>query len=129
VLAPKRLRTSPAPPPSRKSLRHNDLRRAATANAVPKIFLKILLDTADNYGRISAKEKTMVAMNNGLDTALTIPCVLCSQEYVVFVNAEDVNAWLSGSGLIQDVMSYLSANDREMLISRICPKCWDETFA
>jgi hypothetical protein len=71
----------------------------------------------------------MVAMNNGLDTALTVPCVFCSREYVVFVNAEDVNAWLSGSGLIQDVMPYLSANDREMLISRICPECWDETFA
>lgn len=70
----------------------------------------------------------MVAAANGLDTALTIPCVCCSREYIVFVNAEDVEAWLSGSGLTQDVMGYLSENDREMLISRICPECWDKVF-
>jgi hypothetical protein len=87
-----------------------------------------LLDSADTYGIIAEKEKTMVAAANGLDTCLTIPCVLCSREYIVFVNAEDCNAWLSGSGLIQDVLPYLSANDREMLISRMCPDCWDETF-
>lgn len=70
----------------------------------------------------------MVAAANGQDTPLGIFCKSCSREYIVFVNVEDVESWLSGSGLIQDVMPYLSANDREMLISHTCPECWDKLF-
>ena len=65
---------------------------------------------------------------NGLDTALNIPCVCCSREYIVLVNAEDFEAWLSGSGLAQDILDYLSANDREMIISSLCPECWEKVF-
>ena len=35
--------------------------------------------------------------------------------------------WSEGE-LVQIAFPYLSAEERETLISGICPKCWDETF-
>ena len=29
---------------------------------------------------------------------------------------------------IQDAMPYVSADDREFVITGICPKCWNSTF-
>ncbi len=40
---------------------------------------------------------------------------------------EEFAAWDSGV-LIQDAMPRLSVNDREMLISGCCPKCWDKMW-
>jgi len=34
-----------------------------------------------------------------------------------------------GEKHIQDILTDFSPEDRETLISGICPKCWDEIFA
>ena len=39
----------------------------------------------------------------------------------------DYEAWENGK-LIQDVMPYLSADEREVLISGICGPCFDKMF-
>ena len=70
----------------------------------------------------------MVAAAKGLDTVVHIPCHVCSRDYIVLVNNEDMTDYLSGSGLIQDIMPYLSDNDREMIISSTCADCWDKLF-
>tara|TARA_Y100000296_G_scaffold73682_1_gene91423 strand:- start:308 stop:457 length:150 start_codon:yes stop_codon:yes gene_type:complete len=43
------------------------------------------------------------------------------------VQAEDYEAWENGE-LIQNAMPYLSADEREVLISGMCGPCFDNLF-
>lgn len=54
-------------------------------------------------------------------------CPMCREEYSVTVSGKDFDRWKSGVH-VQDAFPYLNADDRERLISGICPKCWEETF-
>ena len=58
---------------------------------------------------------------------LTTTCPFCGQTHEVLVYEDDFFAWRGGK-CAQDAFPYLSADDREMLISGICPKCWDSMF-
>ena len=58
---------------------------------------------------------------------LTTTCPFCGQTHEVLVYEDDFFAWQGGK-CAQDAFPYLSADDREMLISGICPKCWDSMF-
>lgn len=51
-------------------------------------------------------------------------CPFCGHANFVEVNEDDYLDWQDGK-LVQDAFPYLSADEREMLISGICPKCWD----
>jgi hypothetical protein len=42
---------------------------------------------------------------------------------------DEYMAWQAGLGSIQDLMPYLSDNDREFILSGITPDEWDEMFA
>lgn len=55
-------------------------------------------------------------------------CPICNQTYAIMVYTDDFYAWKHGKSA-QDAFGYLSAEDREMLISGICPSCWDDLFA
>jgi hypothetical protein len=44
------------------------------------------------------------------------------------VNEQDFLDWTSGVGYIQEKLSYLSADERELLISGTCGSCWKEMF-
>lgn len=59
---------------------------------------------------------------------LHITCRLCGKVYIVTVEKEDYEKYKSGEGYIQDIFPYLSAADRELLISRTCDECWHEIF-
>jgi len=54
-------------------------------------------------------------------------CRKCSEVLLVPVYFEDVEAWRGGK-LIQDAMPYLSADERELLISETCGPCFDKMF-
>ena len=54
-------------------------------------------------------------------------CPFCGEMHEVHVNEDDYWDWQDGA-LVQDAFPYLTADEREMLISGICPKCWDKTF-
>ena len=57
-------------------------------------------------------------------------CPFCGCSNQIQVNAIDYLNWDWGHGMkTQDAFPYLSANEREMLISGICPDCWDKLFA
>lgn len=56
-----------------------------------------------------------------------LECTGCSQEVAIDANPRDVEAWRDGD-LIQNVMSYLNADQREMFISGTCPTCWTKMF-
>ena len=55
-------------------------------------------------------------------------CPFCGEIHIILVDAIDYDAWESGGALAQEAFPYLSADEREMLISGICPTCWDKMF-
>ena len=60
-------------------------------------------------------------------TTVITTCPFCGANHSVEVRLADYNAYCEG-GLVQDCFPYLSADEREMLISGICPQCWDNMF-
>lgn len=59
--------------------------------------------------------------------AIERPCPHCDKIQTVTVPHESYRAWQFGMK-IQDAMPTVSADDREILITGICPTCWDELF-
>jgi hypothetical protein len=57
------------------------------------------------------------------------PCTLHNMQHEVEIRDEDYDAWKSGQGYIQDVLFYLKASDREILISGMCQEAWDKMFS
>lgn len=45
------------------------------------------------------------------------------------VNPDDYIAWQAGLGSVQDLMPYLTDNDREFILSGITSEEWDDMFA
>lgn len=58
---------------------------------------------------------------------VTTICPFCGMPHDVEVDFLDFCAWQNGE-LAQHAFPYLSADEREMLISGICPTCWSKTF-
>jgi hypothetical protein len=46
----------------------------------------------------------------------------------MLVNPKDLSDWKSEKKYIQDAMPYLSAGEREILISKTCDECFDKMF-
>jgi hypothetical protein len=57
----------------------------------------------------------------------TGPCYSCQEPQSVTVAASDAAKFQQG-GFAQDCFPYLTADQREFLISGICNKCWDDMF-
>ena len=55
-------------------------------------------------------------------------CKFCDKEYVIILDERDFDAWQNGDGYIQDVLGYLTASDRELLISQTCDDCWKKLY-
>ena len=55
-------------------------------------------------------------------------CPFCGQTHEVEVYENDYRGWELLGMPAQRAFPYLSADDREMLISGICPECWARTF-
>jgi hypothetical protein len=53
-----------------------------------------------------------------------VRCNLCSKEYNIIADRNDMEAWISGDKYIQDALDYLSSAERELLISQTCNTCW-----
>ena len=64
---------------------------------------------------------------NYKEVCVVTACPFCGHAHEVEVNEMDYLDWQDGE-LAQNAFPYLSADEREMLISGICPTCWDEMF-
>ena len=60
-------------------------------------------------------------------TTMWTTCQVCKNQVEMQVHVEDVTAWENGE-LIQNAMPYLSADEREVLISGTCGPCFDKMF-
>ena len=65
---------------------------------------------------------------NKKEVIVVTVCPMCGHANEIAVNEEDYYDWSFDGALVQDAFPYLSADEREMLISGICPKCWDKLF-
>ena len=54
-------------------------------------------------------------------------CPICGEYHEVEVSESDFVAWQCGEHA-QNAFPYLTANEREILISGICSKCWTDMF-
>ena len=59
---------------------------------------------------------------------ITTVCPMCGESHEVTVYEDDYLRWCDGE-LAQVAFPYLNADEREMLISGICPTCWDKMFS
>jgi hypothetical protein len=64
---------------------------------------------------------------NYKEVCVITACPFCGHAHEVEVNEVDYWDWQDGE-LAQNAFPYLSADEREMLISGICPTCWDKMF-
>ena len=64
---------------------------------------------------------------NYKEVSVVTSCPFCGCANFVEVNEMDYLDWQDGA-LVQNAFPYLSADEREMLISGICPTCWERTF-
>lgn len=56
-----------------------------------------------------------------------VECGMCETVYALMIDPDDLKRWRKGE-LIQTAMPYLSADQRELLISGTCGKCFDKMF-
>lgn len=61
------------------------------------------------------------------DRLLSIVCRFCGKQYDLKVRLKDVTDWRGGK-YIQEAFPYLSAAERELLISKTCNSCFDKMF-
>lgn len=70
----------------------------------------------------------MVGFSNDLIN-INVRCRFCGQISILTVHEKDFRRYQSGNHLIQNVFPYLSAEERELLISKMCGVCWAKTFS
>ena len=71
-------------------------------------------------------EKVEVRYNRR-EVCVVTTCPFCGRSNAVEVNEIDYLDWQDGK-MAQDAFPYLSADEREMLISGIDSECWDKMF-
>lgn len=59
---------------------------------------------------------------------LQIQCRKCCKTYNVQVDSEQYKDWKNNGTHVQNAFPNLSADDRELLISRTCGTCFDKIF-
>lgn len=64
---------------------------------------------------------------NYKEVCVVTQCPMCGRANEVEINEADYFDWDDGV-LAQIAFPYLTAQEREMLISGICPTCWARTF-
>ncbi|HAI57822.1 MAG TPA: hypothetical protein DCM04_07750 [Saprospirales bacterium] len=57
-----------------------------------------------------------------------VKCDHCGIDYVILAERADMESWVSGDKYIQEALPYLTAAERELLISKTCDKCWKKMY-
>lgn len=65
---------------------------------------------------------------NREEVVILTKCPICGEEKEIYVNFEDWIDWTNGAS-VQVAFPYLSADEREQIISGICPTCWARMFS
>lgn len=97
---------------------HDDMAQSPHVNN-PVLLMENgqLTDAGDEYLATLQKE-TM---------DITVTCPNCTAKRTITVSKAGHKAWMSGT-LIQNAFPDLSKDDREGLMTGICPTCWNKMF-
>ena len=69
-------------------------------------------------------------MTNERNVTLVVKCEVCGEYHELAVTEESFLEYMSPNRRhIQDIFPYLSNEERELLISGTCSKCWAEMFS
>lgn len=60
---------------------------------------------------------------------LVCDCVRCKASHIMHVHDADLDRYYNTSSLIQECFPYLSAEEREMMITGFCPACQEEIYS
>ncbi len=60
------------------------------------------------------------------DYKVDIICQLCGQLYIFYVDKEDLYKVLNREAYCDDVLDYLTDNERELILSKTCGSCFDK---
>jgi hypothetical protein len=75
-------------------------------------------------------EESLGMFGERLDKLVCIRCRICGRFTAIRLDAEDLDRHVNGGVFVQfafanrDGVPYLSAGERELLISRVCPADW-----
>lgn len=74
-------------------------------------------------------EENMSLRELDKDTVIvSIRCIVCGKAFDIHVKEQDYKDWKGGK-LIQHAMPYLDVNERELMISKMCNRCFDEMIS
>ena len=62
-----------------------------------------------------------------MSSTTVVNCIQCGHPQHIEARTADLDAWIGGE-LIQVAMPYLTADEREILISGVCGTCFDNMF-
>ena len=62
------------------------------------------------------------------DMIHTNTCMHCRKRNEILVNNLDFSRWRDAGEYIQDVFTWLTTDEREVLQTGIHPKCWEQLF-
>lgn len=60
---------------------------------------------------------------------ISATCGICRLEFRLTVDRDRYSRWKNGEGHIQHMLPELSEDDRELLVSGTCGRCFDAMFA
>ena len=62
-----------------------------------------------------------------MSSTTVVNCIQCHQPQHIEARTADLDAWIGGE-LIQVAMPYLTADEREILISGVCGTCFSKMW-
>ena len=66
-------------------------------------------------------------MNSNIRISVETICPQCGKPHTIEVKSKDYYEYKLGKH-VQEAFPYLSADEREMLLTGLCKKCWDKLF-
>lgn len=73
------------------------------------------------------EKESLKVMSNEEKIELRTQCIECKEIIKTEVNVGDYHDWVNGK-YIQDAFPYLTASQRELLISGVCGECFTRMF-
>lgn len=70
----------------------------------------------------------MVCAINNRTYSMNCECKLCGKWQTILLNKKDFEDWDNGDKYIQEALPYLTAAERELLISQTCDDCWQKIW-
>lgn len=83
----------------------------------------LIISLLDDDGDLNMTTKQQNPL--GFDLGLECRCVSCGQEHTVWTFSGAYEAWDKWGIHLQHAMWFLSADEREWLLSSLCPQCFD----